>query len=230
MVPDYTHMEDTNNLISGNGDEWTANRDGFIIAKIDDTNNGTGYLLNRLDINGKRVTDEHIIGDQSLGRSRFGPFPVSVGDAVKIWTSGESGSTFSNWSSWVYFIPPKAVTPPQLNENYTPNEIDTGKKWVDGETVYRQTFEGNITAVPNQYNSEPLMTSGVADIVAYGGWLRTGNPEKLAVNAYTSFGTTTHSLLHTSGDKLFLQSFSTKDRDGVTNSDYKVWVEYTRAP
>ncbi|MDR1355491.1 MAG: hypothetical protein LBJ43_04465, partial [Propionibacteriaceae bacterium] len=37
-------------------------------------------------------------------------------------------------------IPPKAITPPELNENYSLTEKNTGKKWLNGETIYSKTI------------------------------------------------------------------------------------------
>lgn len=38
----------------------------------------------------------------------------------------------------------------QRSEDYSTNETDTGKKWVDGRTIYRKVFRGTVNVISGQ--------------------------------------------------------------------------------
>jgi hypothetical protein len=74
-------------------------------------------------------------------------FVVSPGDVVKTtaYSNYPASNIQVNAGQTAYFIPAKAATPPQVNEDYSTNEELTGQKWIDNKPIYRRTFQRTFT-------------------------------------------------------------------------------------
>ena len=62
----------------------------------------------------------------------------------------------------------------QLNEerSYSTEEINTGKKWIDGKPIYKKTLTGNVTA--NVTSEIDIATLNIADLPNVEGAVKTG--------------------------------------------------------
>jgi len=213
MVPDYANMESINRITT-NGGTWTADRDGFV------STTGAGVTWN----NGQLVVkiNNKVVIEGLSGQYRGAPLPVKAGDVITITWSG-------SWTgAGCYFIPPQAILPPLVNMNYSTTEIDTGKKWIDGKTIYRQVFTGTITAASNVTNVQNNLGTGIDKVIDCGGFFSTASGIKRAVGTTQSNDGTTitiTSMVAAQSGVLYLHS---KDDQARTNSPYEIWVEYTK--
>jgi hypothetical protein len=120
--------------------------------------------------------------------------------------------------------------------DYSTNEIDTGKKWIDGKPIYRQVFtsQGTIQVgvAPAQVY---LTTGGVADIIASGGFIKgvAGGNDTNQVLVGSNYAPTSNidmpstyiKRLQSVPGELVLFFTATAQPSLVS---YSIWVEYTK--
>ncbi|MDR1354927.1 MAG: hypothetical protein LBJ43_01445, partial [Propionibacteriaceae bacterium] len=140
MMPDYANIEDTNNLWSGSTDSWVATKAGFAAWYVRE---GNGVIEAYVFINGVAVGGGTNSNHSPAGNWN-GIIAFDEGDVISRRAGNDSGI-------YLYYIPPKAITPPELNENYSTNETNTGKRWVDGKLIYSKVIYRNINAVSFTY-------------------------------------------------------------------------------
>jgi len=114
--------------------------------------------------------------------------------------------------------------------DYSTTEVDTGRRWVDGKTIYGRTVTGTITRAANSREFTVLATGADALIKAEGYWRIQGpNGAKESVaGAYggDSRGTLYHvSTVYETSAEIRLVTNSSEAR---TNAPYAVYVEYTK--
>jgi len=177
---------------------WIADRDGFVIA----FQSKTGSQL--FKINGKNVYSNHSgLNVSSLMRTPL--YPVRTGDVVEVQAIGVLIDGGFEYRNCLYFIPPVQTQEPSVNMGFSEDEIDTGRKWIDGKTIYRQVFSGNITDV---------IKSGVDSVIACGGYV-VYNDVKYSVpgdgTVYVENGNVALNL---------------GDQDGIDT--YTIWLEFTK--
>jgi len=207
-IPDYANMESTNR-ISATNTPWTVDRDGFVQVYFRTTGGGS------VRINGK---DAITLDANTSNMSIYG---VKRGDRVDVAGNGVTNIL-------CYFIPPVAIVPPTINETYSTTEVNTGKKWIDGNPIYRRVFTGTTPA--SNALSIPLITGlSVPTIVDYGGVVSMnagGTLKALGTYAdstsYTSLVVTTQGGAGTS--TITLQG----NRTTAIAGPYNIWVEYTK--
>jgi hypothetical protein len=243
MVPDYAN--ETNLLDSTSaffpttinvGDAYSApyevTQDGYLYFQFALGSDPTTPFSYHIHVNGNANYVFQTTLNGSLWISTL--IAVKAGDSVNIGTWTGSALTVTwHTKSRVDFIPPVAVTPPQLNENYSESEINTGKKWIDGETIYRQVFTGNMDGLtPSGAGTYDLhILAGVATIVQYGGWTNTGGTTynvRAGIPSVNAADVTVNFVyLGGSGD-IHWQSRTVASRTTDNYNDYEIWVEYTK--
>jgi hypothetical protein len=159
--------------------------------------------------------------------------PVQTGDVL---TVGADNPDVTNPLIICNFIPPKLIVKQlpvvvEKNGSYSLDEVKTADTWVDGKPIYRKVFTGNIVSDAGVKNISQL-TSGVDDLVAFGGWWCIGgtNANKYLIGNLTDIPDVLYNAYlcvdPTSG--LYFLSTTNYARDGVTNSKYQIWAEYTK--
>ncbi|MCL2451291.1 collagen-like protein [Candidatus Saccharibacteria bacterium] len=111
------------------------------------------------------------------------------------------------------------------------NNWIAGMEYDFGDGLYGQRLTGNITATSGLLSDITLGISNVASIVDYGGsiGLGTGSTKRGIIPFGTSDGNV--SLEFDSSDKsIHLLTMVNNARDGTTNSDYNIWLKYTKTP
>ena len=103
--------------------------------------------------------------------------------------------------------------------DYSTNEIDTGKKWIDGKKIYRRVFTGTTSS-----NGSTEIALGIIDnIINVSGYIKIDNDYKTNFN--TSFGTTG------SNDCRIVQhnnNFIIQTGSVLNSKDYALCLEYTK--
>jgi hypothetical protein len=182
MVPDYSQMPSSPSggtfssaTVNANGETsgaiYDVLQDGFVSTRIMTVNSPTNARLQyAVKINTKSFYIRDGLG-AGVHVDVSALFPVKTGDTVQlvVYTNGATFDGVTVGSTGVYFIPPMAVTPPQLNENYSTDEINTGKKWLNGETIYRKTYTGEISESINTSN-EVIIHAGVKQLLNVSGY------------------------------------------------------------
>jgi hypothetical protein len=116
-------------------------------------------------------------------------------------------------------------------DTYSTTEVDTGKKWIDGKAIYKIVFSGNITCAANVSSTEIIVSSGIDKLINYSVFLQNGSSSSFfSMDGNYSAGTLTVSgKIFCSGDnKIQMYTFSAFARDGMVNSGYYGFVEYTK--
>jgi len=121
------------------------------------------------------------------------------------------------------------------NSSYLTTERFTGKYWIDGKPIYRRAFSGNVPAAQaNQVVAVGLLVGIVDTLVNVGGMINNGDGSYTCANT-TLYGVSSQAVDCSNGiykaanGNVTLNTIAKLARDGTTNSDYKVWVEYTKA-
>lgn len=146
---------------------------------------GSGVYLNTVN------TSVSTSGDIQIGRYTT----AALAKASDI-SSGRHGTTTEVKSVGVnYFIKAKHVALPidimdAISEEYATkeelsyftNEIDTGKKWIDGKSIYRQVFSGTYS------NDSVLINGNVENVISVSGRLSLANGSQLPLPWGSSAG------------------------------------------
>lgn len=115
--------------------------------------------------------------------------------------------------------------------DYKTDKIDTGRKWINGKTIYRQVFIGSVSIAANTRYSQ-ILTANVDSIISCGGWfLESENSVSTGVKIsvpgvrHGGDGTITGSgsILKTN-EGIFFSTISSFIR---VASPFEVWVEFT---
>lgn len=106
--------------------------------------------------------------------------------------------------------------------SYSTNEVDTGKKWIDGKSIYRKSgYVSSISSVP--YIVDSVLTDTYVDVLIESKASMKYYSSKIVVYGYTS-ATDRFSLNVTSSGLSLVTNFSLGD---IINGFY--WsVEYTK--
>jgi outer membrane protein assembly factor BamB len=114
-----------------------------------------------------------------------------------------------------------------LGNNYSSNEVYTGKNWVDGSPIYRSVFNGSLTGQPDEH-VKPVLLTGVNFAIDGGGYYTdTSNTKHLIRGSEGSLtGSYNHSgfFVRPNGELVMIAVCSV----GFSNSPYCVWVEYIK--
>jgi hypothetical protein len=120
----------------------------------------------------------------------------------------------------------KSITAPLTT--YSTTELDTGKKWHDGKTIYRRCFVGSITPVGGTSGTGTLatLTTGVETIINAEGQTIRKDGTRHAVNSTDV--TVSSNAIYSNGGTMYIWKYWT------TSADYEMvgWnvsVEYTKA-
>jgi hypothetical protein len=109
-TPDEDNI-DTTELITADDGEWVADRTGYVICEVEGViNNELGSIRGNVIING--VVMGYNQGNAKTfnqARGRLGPYPVAVGDIVKLQLGAYNGATITPQGFHCYFMPPKFV-------------------------------------------------------------------------------------------------------------------------
>jgi hypothetical protein len=131
------------------------------------------------------------------------------------------------------FIPPTLVQklPPIVvegNGSYSLDEIQLPDRWYNGKPIYRRVFTGNITAAANAINTFPLV-SNVEALVNCGGCIQLSNDDFWQLGWQDSSNLSSSMIYFRKlGGVIRMWTRAYVNRDGITNSAYEVWVEYTK--
>ena len=227
-IPDYANMETTNRITANNG-TWTVDRDGFI--RVHNTGTSTtaaGYMYSQVYINNQLV--EYLVMSPGIsGRNdeHTATLPVKKGDVVRITTT--VGNMTVN-AIRCHFIPPRAVLGPTINMDYSTSEIDTGKKWIDGKTIYRKVFTNTRASVNNVSSADVVIQlgTGIDDIIEVSGFVKdaTGNKIPLGArsNSIGGYGYNDYLTLLPTGELQW------RHKDNTASGTYEITaiVEYTK--
>jgi len=121
-----------------------------------------------------------------------------------------------------------------LAENYSLDEVNTGKKWVDGKPIYRKCYTGTINITANTRVNKDLETnSDIENIINVGGYMGYSSGTPKGRNTVPSAecnnsGVMTNFItvyVVAADNTLRLTRFSNVDRG---SQPYAVWVEYTK--
>lgn len=113
--------------------------------------------------------------------------------------------------------------------DYSASEVDTGKKWINGESIYRQVLAGSITQPANTRNAQTFAVAATS-IIACGGWFSesSDNTLKVSVPGVRIDGagniTGSGSIMKTP-EGIFFASRSPQAR---SNARFEIWVEYVK--
>jgi hypothetical protein len=109
-----------------------------------------------------------------------------------------------------------------IRRNYSTTAQNIGT-WVDGKTLYRRVFSGNITSVANIISAITLLSSGVSNIInAYGYW-RTSSDSNTIIVGQSIEGTFSLVLKGTDSSV----SFFSQSPSARSSCPYYVVLEYT---
>ena len=108
---------------------------------------------------------------------------------------------------------------------YSMTAVDTGKKWIDGKTIYRQAFQGNIVAAANTNADVTLLGSGISNCIKYFGWFQDGSDWKRVIPCQKSG--LENSVNVTGTNSIVFRTYSSNARTGTTNNAYQIVSEYT---
>lgn len=126
--PDYANMETISRISTNNG-TWTADRDGYVFCAGSGANFDVNFYVNE-----KVATNLFSFSNTQIGTI----LQIKKNDIVRI----TANSNFN-----CLFIPP-VINPPVYLESaplidYSTVEQDTGRKWIDGHSIYQRTFAVN---------------------------------------------------------------------------------------
>jgi hypothetical protein len=212
------------NSTAGSGNMiWTADRDCFIQLRSSWSGNSQTAINLSLAINGNVILWE-TTKNQGLYDQWTALFPVKKGDIIT-WTAQPASQTTTTGSVTLYSYQPVSVVPPVINETFSTTETNTGKKWVNGNPIYRKCWTGNITS---QNNADVVITLESnfwpSALLGWGG--------------STTFGGTTVNIGHNiyNGNTYKMIIFATNGRLDLAVSipgspvagNYALWVEYTK--
>jgi hypothetical protein len=114
--------------------------------------------------------------------------------------------------------------------DYSTNESNTGKKWIDDKYIYRKTFSGNIIAGAGTRHSQTF-NEDVDNVIACGGYFceDSANTLKVAIPGVRMDGNasiTGFSSVMKTPDGIFFATRSPSPRNGAK---FELWVEYTKS-
>lgn len=97
-----------------------------------------------------------------------------------------------------------------LDNSYSTNEINTGKKWVDGSVIYRKSYEGSGYF----YTDENAVATiqNLDKLIRLDGEIRSGG-----------FYDTQGQFFHRIGEEIYLYN-----NQFDANTDYHLTIEYTK--
>ncbi|MDR1354960.1 MAG: hypothetical protein LBJ43_01615, partial [Propionibacteriaceae bacterium] len=124
---------------------WVATKAGFAAWYVRE---GNGVIEAYVFINGVAVGGGTNSNHNPPGNWN-GIIAFDEGDVISRRAGNDSGI-------YLYYIPPKAITPPELNENYSLTEKNTGKKWLNGETIYSKTITYRTTSAINAGTNQTM--------------------------------------------------------------------------
>lgn len=121
-----------------------------------------------------------------------------------------------------------------LVENYSLDEVNTGKKWIDGKPIYRKCYTGTINITANTRVNKDLETnSDIENLINVGGYMgyNSGTPKgrnTVPSAECNNSGVMTNFItvyVVAADNTLRLARYSNADRG---SQPYAVWVEYTK--
>lgn len=122
-----------------------------------------------------------------------------------------------------------------LMESYSLDEVNTGKKWIDGKPIYRKCYTGTINITANTRVNKDLETnSDIENIINVGGYMgyNSGTPKgrnTIPSSECNTSGVMTNFIMVyvvAADNTLRLTRYSNADRG---SQPYAVWVEYTKS-
>lgn len=160
-----------------------------------------------------------------------GMFLLLKGDiirfAVDVWSP--SAITTNSSIGGVDFFYPLYVEVPAVfaedgpRKNYSLDEQDTGRKWIDGKPIYRRVFVGSITIAKSTRYLSTVISSGIDKIINQGGWFTFSNytnslPGDELRNCYFRV------------NKLYgsLTIVALDTNEALTDAPYEMYCEYTK--
>jgi hypothetical protein len=186
-VPDYANVMPITSFNTTNTN-WTADRTGFVVVRVEGYASGGYNLLFLVYIN----ADGPILVNGTtvnIDRVRYVShlLPVSAGDSIACYLASESGGVTTVTYAAAQFIPYKSVTTQAPNivvsgASYSQTEMATGETWIDGKPIYRRVFQSTLPAALGTDSTQTLLASGTIDaLIKYDAVVKTaGNsiPEK----------------------------------------------------
>ncbi|MCL2110421.1 hypothetical protein FWH30_02480, partial [Microgenomates group bacterium] len=110
-----------------------------------------------------------------------------------------------------------------------PELWDVGREYDFGSDTFGQRFTDDITAAANVSANVMLDTNAdVAELIQAGGTVGLGDSP---IRAYLPFNDSSgygRFYLDNSDNRVYLETMTPSNRDGVTNSDYNVWIKYLK--
>jgi len=219
-APDRAKMESINRLASSTS--WVADRDGWVYLELY-MSAGSGGA--RIEINGKtafRIYQQNAANYPIVNHTGSSIQPICTGDVVTYVSELATGSV----TRACYYIPPRKIAAPLIDETFSTTETNTNKLWEDGKPIYRRVFTGQITAAANVQHDVTLMGNNtVSELISCGGYVMDSSNSKVSLNGITETFVQTAIWISINGSI----SLRTQSPNARTNKAYKVWVEYTRS-
>jgi hypothetical protein len=251
VYPDEGNRE-TISRITANSGTWTVDRDGYVYCTLTISSSAIAGLDCYFYVNGK-VREAGCIWQNAIsGVIVFSTtMKVKAGDVVSITGTASTGTLTVNgigcyWEPAIYKVTANPNLNVEIGTDYSTTEQpvmikdkDTGeirqKLDVDGSPIWERTFVGNITAAANVMSNVSLLIGVKTFFSPEGVWYR-GDTVRYSIGSYSGADLTVPTSTTANGSLVFinaseallLRTLSARARDGITNSNYRITIRYTK--
>jgi hypothetical protein len=214
---------------------WTADKDGYVYAGALTGSVGTnnGVYVKR---NGQTVIRSVTT---AAGQGIYGMFQVRKNDVIVVDNSSGVNAKVA-WGTINYY-PPVAnaslyVPTAQTELINFPNQWVADQEYDFGNNLYGKRITGTITAAAGAAHDIQVPIPNISGMVDSGGWIKRGSDEYQwalgtsgALTASpTSVAVWSRVIVNATAGRFNFNSFSISARTGDANSQYDVWIKYTK--